>query len=314
MSPSPGRQTPGKRLIIALRCGRLANRLILFANWAAFAEEHGCRLVNFTFHSYSDWFTYTRGDFYCQYPPVQKRSRWDAVSPVGRVLRRLRLPYHAARNAGRLNERFALLGQKVLTLRELTDRRVIRLDNPEFLDRIREARTVFIYGWKFRAPKLIVRHAEKIRAFFRPVEDIARTSRAVVTQLRQQAEIVVGVHIRGGDYRTWRNGRHFYPPGRYAAWIRNMAEQFPGRRTVFLVASDEPHTADEFPGLNVSFSRGSPVVDLYALAECDYILGPPSTYSQWASFYGNKPLLHLYEERTVPRPEDFSVSFLAEIP
>jgi hypothetical protein len=31
------------------------------------------------------------------------------------------------------------------------------------------------------------------------------------------------------------------------------------------------------------------IEDLYALASCDYIIGPPSTFSQWASFYGNVP-------------------------
>jgi hypothetical protein len=37
-------------------------------------------------------------------------------------------------------------------------------------------------------------------------------------------------------------------------------------------------------------SRGSAVEDLYSLARCDYLLGPPSTFSLWASFYGNVPL------------------------
>jgi hypothetical protein len=35
---------------------------------------------------------------------------------------------------------------------------------------------------------------------------------------------------------------------------------------------------------------GHLVVDMYSLAACDYIVGPPSTFSQWASFYGSVPL------------------------
>ena len=32
------------------------------------------------------------------------------------------------------------------------------------------------------------------------------------------------------------------------------------------------------------------MIDLYGLAACDYIIGPPSTYSHWASFWGKGPL------------------------
>ncbi|HAX17707.1 MAG TPA: hypothetical protein DCY00_03825 [Actinobacteria bacterium] len=32
------------------------------------------------------------------------------------------------------------------------------------------------------------------------------------------------------------------------------------------------------------------IEDLYSLALCDYIFGPPSTFSMWASFYGEVPL------------------------
>ncbi|MEI6196457.1 MAG: hypothetical protein WCS42_19225, partial [Verrucomicrobiota bacterium] len=56
-----------KLFTIGLRCGRLANRMILFANFVALAEEQGHRLINFTFHSYSELFEGTRGNIYCRY-------------------------------------------------------------------------------------------------------------------------------------------------------------------------------------------------------------------------------------------------------
>jgi hypothetical protein len=303
-----------KRLYIALRCGRLANRMVLFANLIAFAEEHGCRLVNFTFHTYADLFTTTRKDFYCQFPPATRRSFWDLIPPLGRLLRRLRLPYQLVRNASRLSERFGLFGKRVVTIREFPGQDITRLDDPELLSRLRGARTAFFYGWSFRSPELVRRHAEKIRAYFQPVEDIARASRAAVTRLRAQAEIVVGVHLRCGDYRTWKNGQYFYPVEQYAAWMRSMVAKFPGKRVAFLVASDEPRTLEEFPGLTAGFCPGSPVADIYALAGCDYIFGPPSTYSQWASFYGNTPLLQLESREVVIALDGFSVSFLGVIP
>ena len=61
--------------------------------------------------------------------------------------------------------------------------------------------------------------------------------------------------------------------------MRELAGQFPGRKTAFFVCSDEPRQASEFSGLMVVIGAGPPVVDLYTLAGCDYILRPPSTFS-----------------------------------
>lgn len=310
----PCRASRPQQLYIALRCGRLANRMVLFANLIALAEEHGCRLVNFTFHTYADLFTATRRDFYCQFPPAARRSFWDLIPPLGRLLRRLRLPYQLVRNASRLNERFALFGKHVVTIREVPGQEITRLDDPGLLSRLRGARTVFFYGWNFRSPELVQRHAEKIRSFFQPVEDIANTSQAAVARLRSQAEIVVGVHIRHGDYRTWKKGQYCYPVEQYAAWMRSLTVLFAGKQLAFLVASDEPRNMAEFPGLAIGFCPGSPVADIYALAGCDYIFGPPSTYSQWASFYGDTPLLQLDSREAVISLDRFSVSFLGVIP
>ncbi len=303
-----------KTLYIAFRCGRLANRLVLFANWMAFAEEHCYRLINFTFHSYSDMFETTKCDFYCQYPVSNSRSLWDAVTPVGRLLRRLRIPYHLVRNASRLNERFPLFWKTVLTLRETPGLPVTWLDDPKLLLQINRARYVFVYGWTFRSPELVRRHAEKIRAYFLPGAGIATASRKAVETLRQQAEIVIGVHIRHGDYKNWKRGQYYFDIHQYAEWMHSLVRELTGRRVAFLVCSDEARCPEEFIGLRVEFGPGTPTGDLYALAECDYIFGPLSTFSQWASFYGNKPLLQMRNKDAEVNLNDFRVSYLEEIP
>jgi hypothetical protein len=78
----------------------------------------------------------------------------------------------------------------------------------------------------------------------------------------------------------------------------------------FLVCSDEPRSFGEFPGLTVGFGTDSPVSDIYALAQCDYILGPKSTFSQWASFYGEKPLFQVCDTGDSAKLEHFRVSYL----
>ena len=302
--------TDPKVFVIARRCGRLANRLVLFANIIAFAEERGHRVINFTFHSYAGLFEATRGDIYCQYPAAKSKSWLDVVPGVADVIRKTRVFYHATRAASLLNERCPIFGRSVVTLREIPGKDITFMDSPEVQAEIRDARIVFVYGWRFRAPDYVQRHAEKIRACFQPVEEYERRSRQAVDRLRQNADVVVGVHIRQGDYRIWRGGKCFFPISRYATWMHELAEQFPSRKVSFLVCSDEPRNEQEFQRLSVGFGAGSPVGDLYALAKCDYIFGPTGTFSQWASFYGNKPLLQLNESNSRIELEKFRVANL----
>jgi hypothetical protein len=299
-----------KLFTIGLRCGRLANRLIIFANFIALAEEQGHRVINYTFHSYAGLFEATRENIHCAYPVPKRKSRLDAVPGIGAAIRKTRIFYHLTRYGSVLNERLPVFGGTVITLRESQGQSMTHLDSPEVQAKIRPAKIILVYDWCFRAPKLVEKHGDKIRAFFRPLEKLETASRAAVEPLRRNADIVVGVHIRQGDYRGWNGGRYFYPVERYAAWMRELAAQFSGRKVSFFVCSDEPRHAGEFPGLTVGFGTGSPVSDLYALANCDYIMGTKSTFSQWAAFYGAKPLLHLLNRNASVKIEDFRNCYL----
>jgi hypothetical protein len=304
----------GKLLIAGLRCGRMGNRLTLFANLVAYAAEHGHRLVNVTFHSYAALFETTRRDIYCRYPVPERRSWLDLIPGVAGAIRKTRIFYHVIRYVSLLNEKLPAFGKRVVTLREGKGQIIILLEGPEVQAQIKEASVVFVYGWIFRAPEAMRRQAEKVRAYFRPIEEYERASSEAVARLRRTAEVVIGVHVRQEDYRRWRKGTCFFTMPQYAAWMSELAGQFPGQRVAFLVCSDEPRRADEFPGLTVGFGPGSAMGDLYALAKCDYILGPLSSYSQWASFYGNKPLHQLSGGNDRLDRGKFRVSYLDEIP
>ena len=307
----PASSSPEQKLfIITLRCGRLANRLIIFATVIAFVEEHRYRVANFTFHSYADMFEIVRRDIYCRYPVAKRRSWMDVVPGVAATLRRSRIFYHLTRLATVFNEHFPVFGGKIATLRGIKGQRSTALDDPAIQEKIRRARVVFIYGWGFRATGLVQKHADKIRHYFRPIESLERASGEAVERLRHGVNSVIGVHIRHGDYRHWKRGKYFFPIPRYAEWMREMATQFPDQKVAFLVCSDELRNPAEFPGLSVGFGAGSPVADLYALSKCDYILGPVSTFSQWASFYGKKPMFHLHSSDAQIRLEQFQVSDL----
>src|SRR5205823_14805356 len=86
-----------KLFIISGRCGRLANRTILFANFIALAEEKGYRVMNPTFHSYANLFEPTCRDIYCQYPAAIRKSLLDILPGVAGAIRGTRLCFRLAR-------------------------------------------------------------------------------------------------------------------------------------------------------------------------------------------------------------------------
>jgi hypothetical protein len=303
-----------KSFFIAFRPGRLANRLVLFANFIAFAADQGHRVVNFTFHSYAPLFLTTRKDIYCQYPIPRRRSLLDVIPGLAPALRGTRILYRCVYAASLLNERFPFLGRIAVTLRETPGQLMTSLDSPAVQSQFAKAHTVFVHGWNFRAPTSLRHQADQVRAYFQPVDLHARASHQAVDRLREHADVIIGVHVRRGDYRGWKGGKFFFPITRYAAWMRQLASQIPGSRVAFLVCSNEPRHAQEFQGLSVGFGPGVPIQDLYALAGCDYIFGPRSTFSQWASFYANKPLWHPPDPEATAILTNFQVSWLEEVP
>ena len=65
--------------MVALRTGRLANRIVLFANVIAFAEEHGYEVLNPAFQTYAALFESTRDTLLCPYPPPRRGAHPAAV-------------------------------------------------------------------------------------------------------------------------------------------------------------------------------------------------------------------------------------------
>ena len=90
------RFTQRKWLVVALRTGRLANRIVLFANVIAFAEEHGCKVLNPAFQTYAALFESTRDTLLCPYPPPAPRRPSRGRNAVYGTLRFTRLLYHMA--------------------------------------------------------------------------------------------------------------------------------------------------------------------------------------------------------------------------
>ena len=97
------------------------------------------------------------------------------------------------------------------------------------------------------------------------------------------------------------NGMLFYETTEYVQLMRTVQQLFPTQRVRFLVCSNVAQSEDDLRGFDWCFGPGTEIGDLYSLAACDFIVGAPSSYTQWASFYGEVPrLVHnrKYEEQS----------------
>ena len=108
----------------------------------------------------------------------------------------------------------------------------------------------------------------------------------------------LGVHIRRGDYKEWRDGQYYFDDETYARHINRFAAMYPERDVhVYLSTNDGMVTEERFqqlcPQVHIHHLHGSAPEDLFMLSECDYLIGPPSTFSLVAQMYRDIPLYRM---------------------
>lgn len=255
-------------LILADKPGQLGNSLILFANLWAFAKKHQLRFYNPAFYSYAPYFQFTRRK------AIFNKWFYQFLHPLARLFRKT--------------------GSRVCVA--LDWHQSMDLDNEvqsqELLHSLR-----ILMGWKYRGQKLIHQHQTEIRALFSPAEPFAaQLDNFWRTTFSDHQKIIIGLHIRRGDYKNFENGIYFYNLDDYKKLIHQLVNLFPTQKLHVLLCSNEQVSIADFTGLGAEISAGPghELLDLYALAKCHYLLGPPSTYSMWASFYGKVPLNMLH--------------------
>jgi hypothetical protein len=282
-------------IVIAKKVGRLANRLLLFAHFIGAALEHGFTVVNPAFGEYARYFPSTSRDPLSRFPPGRRLP----VLPGSREVL-YRGSYAAAGTLYSLQER----GRDVGLIRLRRDQ-TLDLNSDAFLDIVRRYRVVFVQDWFFRNAGNCERHRDEIRSHLTPFERHLEAARGLVAPARERGRFLVGVHVRRGDYETFKGGRFFYSHAQYRTIMEGVQAVFPSEDVTYLVCSDAPVPPGAFDGLDVLFGNGHAVEDLYALAQCDRLVGPPSTYAVWASFYGSVPLYELDDPEPPPGPSAF---------
>lgn len=167
-----------------------------------------------------------------------------------------------------------------------------------------------IKGWDTRTDtRYLAQTKKQLQYIFRPKDEITSKAESIIARLRKNSDIIVGVHIRRGDYATWNEGKFFYSLEQYHQFMLRIKEAHKDKRVAFFISSNEKFSTDIFKDCRCARFGKEPsgaILDLYTLSICDLIIGPFSSYSRWASFIGEVPLCFIESKEQDFKDENFS--------
>lgn len=257
--------------------GQLGNRLLTFSNLIAISLDRGWNVHNLSFGTYANHFHYFNGKTVCSWPPNKRSSFLRIIDyPIASEF---------AKN---------LLGsRKILNLLQRSGHLFDAPDEKELNERDFEKSTIIgIHSWlvwtawNLKFDELRFVHRSTLLEVFRPIESVVESIDRTFAAI-PAVDKIVGVHIRRGDYAQWLGGRYYFSHDLYRQMICRITDLMSSLKLHFVIASNEPIPPEVTMGLSASCLVGSEIEDLYSLSRCDVVLGPPSTFADWAAFYGN---------------------------
>nr|NQU93014.1 alpha-1,2-fucosyltransferase [Bacteroidota bacterium] len=155
----------------------------------------------------------------------------------------------------------------------------------------------------------MIKYTDFIREIFKPAPDIINRAKAYCSQVRGEVDLLIGVHVRHGDFIKWNSGRYWFPFSHYLMQMEQASRVFNGSRIRFLIFSDDPElNVSLVKNLDFVFEHNAVMYDLTLMSMCDYIIAPLfSSFSGWASFWGRTPVFKLNGQNVVQCKDDFVV-------
>jgi hypothetical protein len=276
--------------------GRLGNQIIRLAHWLAWTRAHpgAVNVIDLGFWRYAKYFNGWCDRPGCAFPQASVFANLLAdlqgLAPEWILSRAEPRFQRLVQAAGRYWP-----GGGSIALNDARGE-CLDLDDPVLLRDVAPRRLTTCSGWKIASWRLVAEQQVELREFFRPNAPWAKVAANFISGLRQRHDLVIGVLIRQSDYRTWNQGRFYFPSSQYAEWLRQLLELHGGRRLAVVVASEERQDPAVFAGLPVHLATGNPQAgghwfeNWIELSLCDIVLTAPSTFSATAAFLGAVPL------------------------
>lgn len=275
--------------------GQLGNQLYVLANVLAASIELGFRVFAPAFR-YGGLLA-SRGIF-AEGPAPRV---WRGFPLVGGFLRRSRLHRHVFRwgKTAYLN---------ISPSHDMRGR-AYDLESAHFQTLLARCDRLYVAGLYYRARRAVARRKAEVLEMLRPADEVLGAANARVAEIRKARQFVVGLHVRRRDYRTDDGGRYNFSDAAYVASVQGLLGRMDRPGAAVMICSDEPVDLQAYGSLNVYPGPGDAFEDLCALSLADLIVGPPSTFSGWASFAGNVPKV---EMTSGSAPLDVAAAFVTE--
>lgn len=306
-----------KRIIISKCSGQFGNQLWMFANVLVFAFEHDCEVHAPSFFKYAPLFQYWDKSKKVTVPAINGEEK--DYSTYRKLIYKINRFHFLTNSDLNINlEPVALISKirlrgKFVPKENLKTYSRCYFDREEYqwlVQKILSRKRVMFQGFMFCSGiEQMKKHQAALQEIFKPCNSVLQKM-AWLREQRPGDGFLVGVHMRRGDYRRYRGGKYFYEHEIYKKFMHHVISLFPDSKVVFFLCSDEVINEPDFEEFEIILNRnGNAVEDMYLLSVCQYITGPPSTFSKWSSYYGNVPLFVIEDNSTMPILTDFIVKY-----
>jgi hypothetical protein len=264
-------------LILADHTGRLGNKLILFSHVIAAAEEYGCGVVNLSILPAAHYFEGLHLNPLGRYPKI--------FLPIDLhwLFRAFRKPIqdwiHSRRGKPPIQNRW-------LTVLDMENKPAYPLDSSEFSALTRQSKWIILWGYPYRCPALVKKHATKIRAFFRVRAPVAPILSREFAAAMGAGKDTLAIHIRQGDFRKWNGGQFYLSPEQTSITFSANGWDLRSENLKTWVCSDEKVPEGIFPTGSVSGVPRGLGEDLFIMSRCRRLVGGWSTLAYFCSFLG----------------------------
>jgi hypothetical protein len=147
-----------------------------------------------------------------------------------------------------------------------------------------------------------------LREIFRFKKTYIEKSQSLLRS-KKKGSVLIGVHIRRGDYKNFDGGKYYFDDHVYARLIRNLVRSSDSNYVYeALLISNETITTENYKGIEILyFGPQEAAVDQLLLQQCSYIIAPDSTFSGWASFIQDIPIAIVKSPSSCIKWSDFTI-------
>ena len=252
-------------MIFARDKSQMCNNLLQYAHVYAWGREHGRKVISMRFSYKYQYFHICHTNL--------TGFGWYLFAKYMAALRLLPTASFKHRDCNR----------------EALERKMLRHHN------------IVVSGWFVRYYDLFLKYRDEICELFTLDDQYTAPVKAKMQEAEQNSQdniLRLGVHIRRGDYAQWRDGQFLFSDEVYADHINRFADMHPGKALHVYLSTNDPSVSEEHfqklcPKVCIHHLQGSAPEDLFMLSECDYLIGPPSTFSMVAAMYRDIPLYRM---------------------